>query len=179
MLWSQIKLTQYDFSDLQITSEFDNRRALLLITGGSSTHKTLLGDFQMFLELFTYRMMCRHWNCLILNLKQKSSVSIRCVQVPTRLSPRTIRCLADVILPQWPYKIPYRRRRILSSTLYINFTLHSDVDDLWPNHNGDDDADDAMMMMVVVVVGIHCTTCRRLISTNQYVTLVCFEKINF
>ena len=25
MLWSQIKLTSYDFSDLHITSEFDNR----------------------------------------------------------------------------------------------------------------------------------------------------------
>ena len=27
MLWSQIKLTSYDFSDLHITGEFDNRRA--------------------------------------------------------------------------------------------------------------------------------------------------------
>ena len=26
MLWSQKKLTTYDFSDLQITSEFDNRQ---------------------------------------------------------------------------------------------------------------------------------------------------------
>jgi len=25
MLWSQIKLTSYDFSDLHITGEFDNR----------------------------------------------------------------------------------------------------------------------------------------------------------
>jgi len=25
MLWSQIKLTSYDFTDLHITSEFDNR----------------------------------------------------------------------------------------------------------------------------------------------------------
>jgi len=28
MLWSQIKLTSYDFSDLHITGEFDNRPAL-------------------------------------------------------------------------------------------------------------------------------------------------------
>jgi len=27
MLWPQIKLTSYDFSDVHITGEFDNRRA--------------------------------------------------------------------------------------------------------------------------------------------------------
>ena len=46
MLWSQIKLTSYDFSDLHITGEFDNRpgtRQFLRIFSCVVTYRTGAG----------------------------------------------------------------------------------------------------------------------------------------
>ena len=70
MLWSQMKLTSYDFSDLHITGEFDNRPG----TGGF---------FRNLYWVVTYRTGA----CRRLNMKTSADArpgTVRCRTVPCR-----------------------------------------------------------------------------------------------
>jgi len=81
MLWSQIKLTTYDFSDLHITGEFDNRPG----TGRFLRH---------FSCVVTYRTGGGR-RLYMTSLADARPGTVRCPDGVVRDQPDTVQCPAD------------------------------------------------------------------------------------